>query len=120
MYRSFTDRVLAGVCGGLGAIFPLSAWWFRLAFIVLSILTGGAFAALYLLLWWLLPQESLVGRHSGGSGRLLVVIILVIVTGVGWAAQTSGSLKSPSGQDLFWPIALLTLGVVFFARQVRA
>jgi phage shock protein PspC (stress-responsive transcriptional regulator) len=120
MARSFTDRVLAGVCGGLAAIFPLNAWWFRIAFIILSILTSGAFAALYLLLWWLLPQESLVGRRGGGSGRLLVVIVLVIVTGVGWAANVSGGLKSPSGQDLFWPVVLLALGLVFFFRQVRA
>src|ERR1041384_5468885 len=65
MYRSFTDRVLGGVCGGLAAVFPINAWVFRAAFMVLSIVTSGAFAALYILLWWFVPQESLVGRRGG-------------------------------------------------------
>lgn len=120
MYRSFTDRVLGGVCGGLAAVFPINAWVFRFAFILLAVITGGAFAALYILLWWFVPQESLVGRRRSGAGRLLVVIILVILTAVGWLAQSSGQLKSPTGQDLFWPIMLLALSVVFFFRQVLA
>lgn len=120
MYRSFTDRVFGGVCGGLGAVFPISAWWFRAAFIVLSLLTTGAFAALYVLLWWLIPQESLVGRRRGGAGRLLVVLILMIITFIGWLMQSSGQLQSPTGQDLFWPIMLLALSVVFFFKQVRS
>ncbi len=120
MYRSFTDRVLGGVCGGLAAVFPISAWWFRAAFILLALITSGAFAALYVLLWWFVPQESLVGRRRGGAGRLLVVIILIILTLVGWLLQSSGQLKSPTGQDLFWPIMLLALSLVFFFRQVFA
>jgi phage shock protein PspC (stress-responsive transcriptional regulator) len=45
MYRSFTDRVFGGVCGGLAAILPINAWVFRAAFIVLSIMTVGAVPA---------------------------------------------------------------------------
>jgi phage shock protein PspC (stress-responsive transcriptional regulator) len=120
MYRSFTDRVLGGVCGGLAAVLPISAWWFRAAFIVLSLLTAGAFAALYVLFWWLLPQESLVERRRGGASRLMLVIILTITTAIGWLAQTSGQLKSPTGQDLFWPVMLLALSLVFFFKQVFA
>jgi phage shock protein C len=120
MYRSFTDRVLAGVCGGLGAVFGISAWWFRFAFVILSIVTTGAFAALYVLLWWIIPQESLVGRRRGGSGRLLLTIILAVLTLVGWFASTNGFLVSPSGQNLYWPIVAFLLGAVFFLRQVRA
>jgi phage shock protein PspC (stress-responsive transcriptional regulator) len=120
MYRSFTNRVLGGVCGGLAAVFPISVWWFRAAFIVLSLVTAGAFAALYVLLWWLLPQESLIERHRGGASRLILVIILTIITLIGWLAQANGQLKSPTGQDLFWPAMLLALSVVFFFKQVFA
>jgi phage shock protein PspC (stress-responsive transcriptional regulator) len=120
MYRSFTNRVFGGVCGGLAAVFPMSAWWFRAAFILLAIVTAGAFAALYVLLWWLLPHQSLAERRRGGAGRLLLVIILIVVTALGWLAQASGQLKSTTGQDLFWPVMLLALSLVFFLRQVRA
>ncbi len=119
MYRSFTDRVFGGVCGGLAAIIPLNVWWFRVAFAVLTLVTLGAFAALYLLFWWIIPQESLAVRQSGGSGRLLFVIILTILTLVGWIASITGNFQSPSGQNLFAPILLLVLAIGFFLRQVR-
>lgn len=119
MYRSFTDRIFGGVCGGLAAIIPLNVWWFRVAFAVLALITAGAFAALYLLFWWIIPQESLAVRQSGGSGRLLLVIILIILTLIGWGASITGNLQSPSGQSLFAPILVLVLAVAFFLRQVR-
>lgn len=120
MYRSFTDRIFGGVCGGLGAVFRVSAWWLRAIFIILSIITLGAFAALYLLLWWSIPQESLVGRRRSGAGRLLLVIVLAVATGVAYLVHVSGGLRGPSGQDLFWPGMLLLLSAVFFLKQVRA
>lgn len=119
MNRSFTDRVLGGVCGGLAVLFPINAWWFRAAFVALAAVTTGAFGALYLLLWWMLPQESLVSRRRGGAGWLLLVILLAVATLAAWLAHLSGGLKGPTGQDLFWPGILLALGAVFFLRQVR-
>lgn len=119
MYRSFTDRVFGGVCGGLGALLPVNPWVFRIIFVILALVTLGAFAALYLLLWWLIPQESLVGRQRGGAGLLLVVILLTIVTAVAWVLNITDSLHGPSGQGLFWPGMLLALSVVFFLKQVR-
>src|SRR4051794_20126298 len=100
MYRSFTDRIFGGVCGGLAAIIPLNVWWFRVAFTVLSIVTMGAFAALYLLFWWIVPQESLAARRSSGSGRLLLIIILIVLTLGGWIASITGNFQGPSGQNL--------------------
>lgn len=119
MVRSFTDRVFGGVCGGLGRLFPLNAWWFRGAFVLLTVVTTGAFGALYLLLWWMLPQESLVNRRRGGAGWLLLLILLVLTTLAAWLAHLNGVLKGPTGQDLFWPGILLALCAVFFLRQVR-
>ena len=120
MYRSFTDRVLGGVCGGLGAVLRINAWWLRAAFVLLALLTTGAFAVLYIILWWMLPQETLVGRRRTRSGRLLLVTLLVAVTAAGWLVSIGGGLRGPTGQDLFWPALLLLAGTVFFFRQVRA
>jgi phage shock protein PspC (stress-responsive transcriptional regulator) len=119
MYRSFTDRVFGGVCGGLGALLPVNPWVFRIAFVILAILTAGAFAALYLLLWWLIPQETLVGRQRGGAGLLLLAIVLTVLTGIAWVLNMNGSLQGPSGLSLFWPGMLLALSLVFFLKQVR-
>ncbi len=119
MYRSFTDRVFGGVCGGLASIIPLNGWWFRFAFALLSIITMGAFAALYLLLWWIIPQESPAVVRRGGSGRLLLVIVLVLLTLLGWVGAVTGNLQAPSGQSIYAPVLLLVLAVAFFLRQVR-
>ena len=119
MYRSFTDRVFGGVCGGLGTLLPVNPWVFRVIFVILAVVTLGAFAALYLLLWWLIPQESLVSRQRGGTGLFLVVILLTVVTVVAWVLNMTDSLQGPSGQGLFWPGMLLALSVVFFLKQVR-
>ncbi len=55
--RSRRDRVLAGVCGGLGEFFGLSSFWFRLA-ILLTFLPGGIPGlTIYLLLWIIIPSE---------------------------------------------------------------
>jgi phage shock protein C len=39
--RSVDDKVVAGVCGGLGSYFNTDPIWFRLAFVVVT-LAGGA------------------------------------------------------------------------------
>ncbi|HSJ57168.1 MAG TPA: PspC domain-containing protein [Anaerolineae bacterium] len=56
--RSRTNRVVAGVCGGLGEFFGVGAFWFRLLFLIL-LLPGGAPGLLpYLLLWLIIPLEQ--------------------------------------------------------------
>ena len=55
--RSRTNRVVAGVCGGLGEFFGISAFWFRLG-IILTLIPGGVPGLLiYLLLWIMIPRE---------------------------------------------------------------
>lgn len=120
MYRSFDDRVLGGVCGGLAALLPPSAWWFRAAFIVLSVVTLGAAALLYLGLWITIPQASPARRVRGGAGLLLLTIVLAALTFGGWLVWAGGGLRGPTGIDLYWPALLVGLALLFFLRQVRA
>lgn len=57
LHRSHTDRIIAGVCGGLGEFFGLNAFWFRLAFLI-ALLPGGVPGSLvYLILWLVMPGE---------------------------------------------------------------
>jgi phage shock protein C len=55
--RSRRNRVLAGVCGGLGEFFGISAFWFRLAIIIAFIPGGVPGVLIYLLLWIMVPSE---------------------------------------------------------------
>lgn len=54
--RSRTNRVVAGVCGGLGEFFGLSPFWFRLGFLI-ALLPGGVPGLLaYVLCWIIIPK----------------------------------------------------------------
>ncbi len=119
MYRSFDNRVLGGICGGLAALLPVNAWWFRAAFALLTPLTLGAAALLYLALWLAVPQVSLARRRRGGAGRLLLAIALTALTFGGWLVWAGGGLRGPAGVDLYWPALLLGVALIFFLRQVR-
>jgi phage shock protein PspC (stress-responsive transcriptional regulator) len=55
LYRSRTDRKLAGVCGGLAQYFNLDATLIRVLFIVLAVL--GAGLVIYLAMWIIVPNE---------------------------------------------------------------
>ena len=55
--RSKSNRILAGVCGGLAEFFGISSFWFRLA-LVLALIPGGVPGILiYLILWIIIPGE---------------------------------------------------------------
>jgi phage shock protein PspC (stress-responsive transcriptional regulator) len=55
--RTSSDRILAGVCGGLGRYFDLSPAFYRLGFVVLTLL-GGAGILVYLAGVLVIPQEG--------------------------------------------------------------
>ncbi len=56
--RSRRDRVLAGVCGGLGEFFGISPFWFRLAFLIALLPGGVPGITIYILCWLIIPKES--------------------------------------------------------------
>jgi phage shock protein PspC (stress-responsive transcriptional regulator) len=54
---SAAERMIAGVCGGLGEFFELDPVLFRAAFLVLAVI-GGLGIVLYLVLWLLIPGPA--------------------------------------------------------------
>jgi phage shock protein C len=56
LYRSRTNRKLAGVCGGLAQYLNADATLIRVLFVVLALL-GGPGLVIYLLMWIIVPEE---------------------------------------------------------------
>lgn len=55
--RSKSNRVVAGVCGGLAEFFGISSFWFRFAFL-LALIPGGVPGVLaYIIIWMIVPSE---------------------------------------------------------------
>ncbi len=58
LYRSQSERMLGGVCGGLGAYLGIDPTLIRLVFVAALLLFGHGLL-LYLILWLVVPLEPL-------------------------------------------------------------
>ncbi|NPC96862.1 PspC domain-containing protein [Nocardioides sp. zg-DK7169] len=57
LVRPRQDRVIAGVCAGLGRRFGLSPWIARLLFVLVLMIIPGSQLLIYPVLWILMPNE---------------------------------------------------------------
>ncbi|WP_042706565.1 PspC domain-containing protein [Methanomicrobium mobile] len=58
LYRSKDDRMIAGVCGGLGKNTDIDSNLIRILFIVLAFCSVGIMVLIYLCAWILIPEEG--------------------------------------------------------------
>jgi phage shock protein C len=66
LYRSSSDRWLAGICGGLGQYFSLDPTLVRALFVLFALAFGGGFLA-YVILWLIIPLEPGAVQESAGD-----------------------------------------------------
>lgn len=96
LYRSHTNRVLGGICGGLGDYFGIDPVLVRLVWLLL-ILFGGLGLILYPIAWLIIPL----------------------------APDAEKGEPTPDSQDgigrgrFWWGLALVALGVVLWGSQFR-
>jgi len=142
LYRSTTNKVLAGVCGGLGEYFNIDPTILRILFVAI-IFWGGSGVVLYIILWLVIPeagQEQLpmekrfsqagqemkakaqqmaadikVSSPHGLTPAIMVGAILVIV-GASALAQVFIPWRI-FRWDIFWPILIIVLGLMVIIRR---
>jgi phage shock protein PspC (stress-responsive transcriptional regulator) len=56
--RSQTDRKVSGVCGGIAEYYNVDPTLIRLAFVALTVITGGAFLIAYIVAIFVMPEAS--------------------------------------------------------------
>lgn len=128
--RSDTDKMIAGVCGGLAAYLGIDSVLVRLAFMVLLFASGVGFP-IYFILWIIMPTETAV-THSGSKviqenieelghtvsssvsriGRTGTVGALLLLFGVYFLLKEFGWLNG-----IFWPLVIIGLGVYLISRR---
>lgn len=123
--RSSTDRVIAGVCGGIGARLGIDATIVRIAFVALALAWVGV--PLYLMGWILLPRQTAPAAGTGpdrvappariaarrAAGMALIVLgTVVLVRHLGVALPDT----------LIWPALCVAfgLGIVVWRAQPGA
>jgi phage shock protein C len=106
--RSTQDRMIAGVCGGLGSYFGIDPVWFRFAFVVLA-LGGGSGVLIYLIAWLVVPESSdgAAARPAAHVERGPMVAGIVLV-GVG--AMLLFNDLIPWFDRVMWPLLLVVVG----------
>ena len=117
--RSRGDRVIAGVCGGLGRYLGIDPVLLRVAFIILSLANGLGLIA-YVVAWVAIPEEGAdqpaapapePRRETGRMvlGGSLVVLGLVLLL----------DRLAPDLDELFWPVAVVAVGVAIILMGLR-
>ena len=121
LVRRKDHRVVAGVAGGLADHFAVSAGWFRLGF-VLTTLLGGVGVAAYVLLWFLIRREDL--PRSGGQqladrfpdAPAWLGIVLIAIGVLSLTSRIGDSLGVHLG-SLAWALLLIGGGLALFRRS---
>lgn len=123
-FRSSTNRVFAGVCGGIAEHFGSDPTAVRLLTAVLAVVTGiFPMLILYLFAAVLVPERAgsaAAVRAPGssvtpGQGGLIIGIVFVIV---GAAALANELFRV--NWDVLWPVGLIAVGAaVLFGALTR-
>jgi phage shock protein C len=117
--RSRSERVIAGVCGGIGRYLGVDPVLLRIAFIVLALANGLGLIA-YVVAWVAIPEErpgqplAAAPEPRRETGRLvlggsLVVLGLVLLV----------DRLAPNLDELFWPVAVVAVGVAVMLVGLR-
>lgn len=128
--RSRSDRLIGGVCAGIGRYFVLDPVLVRLAFVVLA-LVNGLGVLLYLILWAMMPDESspalsgeellranlndmraqaqrLIHSMRGASQGTVIIGLILMTLGLLFLLDNFAPWITPA---MLWPILLIAVGV---------
>jgi phage shock protein C len=81
IYRSDSQKIIAGVCGGIGEYFNIDPVLVRIGWVVITLL-GGAGILAYLIAWFIIPlgvndEDSSPERRTKGCLFIVLAIILI-------------------------------------------
>lgn len=133
LYRSKSDRIIAGVCGGLGRYLEIDPIFFRLAFVLLTFF-GGLGILIYLIMFLIVPEEGELAEpissedyrsrrkaevveivHRNHNRRRLWAGIILILLGVVFFLEKY--FPNIFNFDNFWPLLLILLGVIVLVKK---
>ena len=129
LYRSSSNKVIAGVCGGLGEYFDIDPTLLRLIAVVAAVAGFGTPILAYLLGWIIIPQrfpgdpesEPMAESqppHRVSDSKLRTYLPGLILVGLGALFLMREYFYWFSFGDL-WPIALVAIGLFLILRNRR-
>ena len=144
LHRSRTDKMIFGVCGGIGEYYNVESTWVRLVFVFLVFVTSGFALLFYFIMALLMPAnrgEGLTSKEnlevlsaevknleqnakqmikSGKSGRRRSVLGVAIIA-IGLIAFFNELFPNFwIGWKVLWPIIIILIGVFFISDSRSA
>ncbi len=142
LYRSVTDKKIAGVCGGLAEYFEIDSTLIRILFLALLIFGGGGLL-IYIIMWIVVPEKPYYLNHPQSEsntekkstdmnvetenlnyptetentksyGKNTVIGGIVIVIGL---LLLLDNFNSTFGFSKLWPILLIIFGVSLILKS---
>jgi phage shock protein C len=122
--RSRSDRVVGGVCGGIGQYFGVDPVLIRIVAVALA-LSGGTGVLAYLIAWIAIPEDDSEPephpwqppRRAASSTVTLVLGAVLVVVGVLLLLR---QVIPWFGLELTWPILLVMVGALIIASARSA
>lgn len=127
--RARTDRMIAGVCGGLGHYFGIDPVIVRLIFVVLAITTFIT-PLIYPVLWLIMPEEGTPAGAGGASMPLPADARFDPMTGeplppaayrqtaTPYTEQAARESHAPSGRNRTLGFLLVGFGTIILLNRV--
>ncbi len=110
------DRVIGGVCSGLGRYLGIDPVLLRIAFVLLAIAGGGGIV-LYVVGWILIPEErpgEVLGSIPPSSAETLRLVAGGVLIAIGVLLLLNLSL--PAIGRYLWPLALIAIGIAVIVQ----
>lgn len=143
LYRSESDKIVAGVAGGLGEYFKIDPTIIRILFILLTIF-GGSGLIIYIVLWLVIPSKSDLNGLTAQSIKSNIEdmksttrtfahnisspknnrkenskfwwAIILIAVGFTFLLNNYGVL-APMELEKLWPVVLILFGLAIILRK---
>lgn len=133
LYRSEKNKVLGGVCGGLGEYVGIDPTIIRIIFVLLALFGGGG-VLIYFILWVVMPPKSKLGKKSetyikenveelktrtkevAGNDRKAFLGVILIVVGFSILAENLG-FHTFSFVWKLWPLVIVALGLAVLTKK---
>ena len=135
LYRSSGNRVIAGVCGGLGEYFDIDPVLVRLVMVVLAF-SGGIGLIAYIIAWIIIPDQGHQPEPAGGAPDLAAQVqqagqemkdaagrnsahyaagIVVAGLGIFYLLRNYGYLSFSVWR--LWPLILVAIGIGLILKR---
>ncbi len=132
LYRSRKNRIIAGVCGGLGEYLGVDPVLIRIAWVIVSFF-GGAGILAYVIAWIIIPDEKTKtsvlddwrsGKRTSVTANaeedrqvryifalfLIFIGVMFLLSNIGWSFWSWGYT---------WPAVLIVLGIIIILSRRR-